>query len=383
MDRPVDDAARALPAPTDKLCLPFNTDLVARWDKLESRLHNLRHNLDITGKPLQLALYGAPLAALTLLASQVKDGLVPAVGAAAFPSAQVGHYRFQIMLGHALAATDAVIQLGNTLLTLNERKDQAEYLELQHQQAWDLANIVVMQHTQALLIDEKNRQALSISRQIIEARLGYYQHLLTEGVSHHETKAGQLYLASNVFDAAGAVAGAGAGIAMMAPNIVGTSVGGSRWEGPFHAAQALAQGAATALRSTASDLDRTEQFKRRAQEWAHAQEQARFELAQVDAQLQAYAEQEKATRLQLRLAQTTLAQAWSSYQLLIKRFANAQLYDWLNAQLGQFFYQAYDLSLGLCRAAEASWQYEMADNRSFIQTGPGTPVTAVTSRAKP
>lgn len=369
MDRPVDDAARALPAPTDKLCLPFNTDLVARWDKLESRLHNLRHNLDITGKPLQLALYGAPLAAPTLLASQVKDGLVPAVGAAAFPSAQVGHYRFQIMLGHALAATDAVIQFGNTLLTLNERKDQAEYLELQHQQAWDLANIVVMQHTQALLIDEKNRQALSISRQIIEARLGYYQHLLTEGVSHHETKAGQLYLASNVFDAAGAVAGAGAGIAMMAPNIVGTSVGGSRWEGPFHAAQALAQGAATALRSTASDLDRTEQFKRRAQEWAHAQEQARFELAQVDAQLQAYAEQEKATRLQLRLAQTTLAQAWSSYQLLIKRFANAQLYDWLNAQLGQFFYQAYDLSLGLCRAAEASWQYEMADNRSFIQTG--------------
>lgn len=354
---------------TDNLCLPFNTELVARWDKLESRLHNLRHNLDITGKPLRLALYAAPLSPLKLLASQGK-GAFSESAAAPFIDAQVGHYRFQVMLGHALTATEAVIQLGNTVLSLIERKEQAEYLELQQQQAWDLANIVVTQQTQALQIDGKNREALDASRRMIESRMHYYAHQLTEGISAGESHAGWLYLLSNGFDTAASAAAVGAGIAMVAPNIFGTSVGGSRWEGPFYAAQALAQGVATALRGDAADLDRSEQFNRRAQEWAHAQDQARLELAQVDAQLQAYAEQEKATRLQLRLAETSLAQAWSTYQLLARRFSKAQLYDWLNAQLSKFYYQVYDLGLSLCRTAQACWQYEIADHeRTFIQPG--------------
>ena len=352
---------------TDNLCLPFNTDLVARWDKLESRLHNLRHNLDITGKPLRLSLYATPLSPLKLLASRNK-GAFGEGGAAPFIDAQVGHYRFQIMLGHALTAAEAVIQFGNTVLSLIERKEQAEFLELQQQHAWDLANIVVTQQHQALLIDEKNRQALGASRSIIESRQRHYTHLLTEGISPAEAQAGLLYLISTGFETAGSVAAAGAGIAMIAPNIFGTSTGGSRWEGLFYAAQALAQGAATDLRGTAADLDRTEQFNRRAQEWAHAQDQAQLELAQVDAQLHAYAEQEKATRLQLRLAKTSLAQAWSNYQLLAKRFTKTQLYDWLNAQLSKFYYQVYDLSLSLCRTAQACWQYEVADyERTFIQ----------------
>lgn len=366
---PVEGDALAWLTNTDNLRLPFNAELVARWDKLESRLHNLRHNLDITGKPLRLPLYAAPLSPLKLLVAQGK-GAFGEGGAAPFIDAQVGHYRFQVVMGHALTATEAVIQFGNTVLTLIERKEQAEYLELQQQQAWDLANIVVTQQTQALQIDGKNRQALDASRRMIESRMHYYAHQLTEGISPSESHAGLLYLISTGFDTAACAAGAGAGIAMVAPNIFGTSVGGSRWEGPFYAAQALAQGVATALRGTAADLDRSEQFNRRAQEWAHAQDQARLELAQVDAQLQAYAEQEKATRLQLRLAETSLAQAWANYQLLAKRFSKAQLYDWLNAQLSKFYYQVYDLSLSLCRTAQACWQYEVADHeRTFIQPG--------------
>src|SRR5690606_1927542 len=124
-------------------------------------------------------------------------------------------------LGHALTATEAVIQFGNTVLSLIERKEQAEYLELQQQQAWDLANIVVTQQHQALLIDEKNRQALGASRSTIESRMRHYDHLLTEGISLAEAHAGQLYLLSSGFETAGSAAAAGAGIAMIAPNIFG------------------------------------------------------------------------------------------------------------------------------------------------------------------
>jgi hypothetical protein len=368
-NRAIEGCSLPLLTDTDNLCLPFNPELVARWDKLESRLHNLRHNLDISGKPLRLALYATPLSPHRLLVSQTK-GALDQDSLAALAPAPATHYRFQVMLGHAREATETLIQFGNTMLSLNERKEHAELLELQQQQAWDLANIIVSQQQQAVLLDEKNRQALAAGRRIIEERAHYYEHQLADGVSSAEAQAGLLYLRSAGFEAAGAIAGAAAGVAMLAPNIVGMSVGGSRWEGPFYAAQAVAQGAATALRSSAADLDRTEQFNRRAQEWTQARDQARLELAQIDAQQQAYAEQEKATRLQLRLAETSLAQAWSSYQLLTKRFAKARLYDWLNVQLGQFFYQAYDLCLSLCQAAEGCWQYEMADfERTFITPG--------------
>ncbi|PRA31428.1 Tc toxin subunit A-related protein [Pseudomonas poae] len=367
IDRPIEGAYLPQLTDTDNLCLPFNPNLVARWDKLESRLHNLRHNFDITGKPLHLPLYAAPLAPQQLLASQAKSSLGQATLAFVI-DAQVGHYRFHTRLGHAQAATDALMQFASTLLSLYERKEQAEYLEMQQQQAWDLANIVVSQQTQALVLDERNRQALEASRGVLETRLAYYDRLLTEGVSRAESQAGQLYLLSASFDNAASVASAGGGIAMLAPNIAGTAFGGSRWEGAFYAVQALAQGTATALRSTAADLDRTEHFNRRAQEWAFALQQTQLELAQLDAQRQAYAEQEKATRLQLRLAQTSLAQARSNHQLLAKRFTKAQLYGWVNAQLSQFYDQTYEVCQSLCLAAQACWQYEMADfNRRFVQ----------------
>ena len=130
-------------------------------------------------------------------------------------------------------------------------------------------------------------------------------------------------------------------------------IGGVRYEGAFHALHATAQGIANDKRANAAHLDRTDLFARRAAEWAHSLEQARLELAQGDAQRQAYTEQQAHTRLQLGLAQTSLAQARSLYDQLGKRFTNAQLYQWLNGQLSTFYYQAYDSSLSLCLAAEA------------------------------
>ncbi|MDN5399705.1 MAG: phage tail tape measure protein, partial [Pseudomonas sp.] len=50
-----------VPANTSRLCRSLSPDLLLRWDKIESRLHNLRHHLDLTGKPLSLPLYAATL----------------------------------------------------------------------------------------------------------------------------------------------------------------------------------------------------------------------------------------------------------------------------------------------------------------------------------
>lgn len=63
-----------------------------------------------------------------------------------------------------MSAVDSLAQFGTTLLTLIERKEQAHYLEVQQQNAWQLAELVLTQQTQALAIDEKQRRTTSQPR---------------------------------------------------------------------------------------------------------------------------------------------------------------------------------------------------------------------------
>lgn len=365
---PARDNHAPLSADTPYLRRPLNPGLMTRWDKVESRLHNLRHHLDLSGKPLQLASYATPLSPHLLLASAVQDGDKGNTAALSTQQGMAGHYRFQVMHAHAMIAVDNLIQFGNTLLSLLERKEQTEHVSLQQAHAWDLSTLVVEQQTQMLLVDDNNQAALHAGRRMVEGRVKYFEKQLQEGINPGESQATQEHQESAALENGAYAAQAAAGLIMMAPNIFGTSNGGMRLEGVMHAVQATIQGAAHIKRSSAFHLDRTEQFNRRNQEWAFALEQAKLELSQIDAQLKTYEEQNRVTRLQLVQTQTALAQAKATYEILSKRFCNAQLYQWLNGQFSTFYFQAYDMTHSLCIAAQACWQYERAEwDITFIQ----------------
>ncbi len=356
-------------ADTSYLRRPLNPSLMARWDKIDSRLHNLRHHLDLSGKPLQTSLFASPLSPHAFIARALQAGNVGNTPPAALLHAQASHYRFHVIQAHALAATENLIQFGTTLLSLAERKDQSEHMALQHAHAWDLSKISVLQQSQALLIDEKNQAALRAGRKSVEARVKYFSKQLLEGINLGEAQASRQFQESAHLELGAYGAQAVAGGLMMLPNIFGTSNGGMRLEGSMFAVQAIIQGVAHEKRASATHLDRTEQFNRRNQEWEYSLEQARLELSHIDAQLETYAEQVTNTRLQLRHTETALTQAMSSYEILSKRFCNAQLYQWLNSQLSAFYFLAYDVTHSLCLAAQACWQYERADwKQSFIQS---------------
>lgn len=361
------DNQSSLTADTPYFVRPLNPGLTARWDKIDSRLHNLRHHLDLAGKPLQLSLYATPLSPHALL-SRAAQGGNSHITALHTQQIQAGHYRFQVMHAQAMLAVDNLIQFGNTLLSLLERKEQTEQIAQQYAQAWDLSAVAVEQQAQALLVDEKNQLALRAGRRVVEARTKYFEKQLLEGVNPGETRATQEYQESAMVEIGAYTAQAAAGFAMLVPNIFGTSNGGVRYEGAAHALQATLQGAAHIKRSNALHLERTEQFNRRNQEWSYALEQAQLELSQIDAQLETYAEQTRVSRLQLRHTETALIQAKATYETLSKRFCSVQLYQWLNSQLSTFYFQAYDMAHSLCLAAQACWQFEQADyTRTFIQ----------------
>ncbi|WP_277760506.1 neuraminidase-like domain-containing protein [Pseudomonas sp. A34-9] len=346
-----------LPA-INHLRIPFHPDLLKRWDQVDSRLYNLRHGLDIAGKRQPVRLFESPLDPRTLLTAHSGG---QSDMSSALASTQIPHYRFNVMHGQALSAVDSLIQFGLTLLSLIERQEQSQFQEVQQQQAWALASLAVDLQTQALRGEQQNQKALEVGKAIVQQRFEHYETLLKQDLSAEEANASQLYLRSGVAEQLALASQVGAGALMLAPNTFGLANGGMRWEGALHALSAIAQGASAADQTAASHLDRTAQFTRRREEWTLARDQAALELNQIDAQLKAMEEQQKATELLMRQAQTTLSQAKSNYDFLSTRFTQAQLYQWLGTQLAPLYSQAYDMTLALCKAAEAAWQYEIAD----------------------
>lgn len=364
--------------------IALNRELVQNWDTTEARLRNLRHNRTLDGKPLQLPLFAAPLDPRALM-SAYGSGAAGG-GAGRLLGQEIPHYRFNIMHNRATAAVENLIQFGSTLLSLLERKEGAQLQEMQQQQAWDMAKQAVVLQQLVQRVETEGRKALLASRAIAESRLAYYGKLADEVVNAGELAAGALNLQARVMEAIGSVSQAiGEGL-KVAPNdfsavggviaglaggaIVGTGTGGWRLEGIPGIATAIAQGEATAFHGAAEALDRTEQYRRRHQEWMQAEEQAQREIEQIDAQLAVHDEQAKVTAEQLRQTEVLVEQAATTYQFLSKRFTNAQLYQWLNGQFATFYYQAYDTTMSLCLAAEACWQYEIADFKTrFVQPG--------------
>lgn len=351
-------SAHAIDAPHSRL--PFNPVLLPRWEKLESRLHNLRHNLDIVGRPLRLALFAVPAASNKRLGANPSRAAEP--GLAQRLGTEIPPYRFTALLAHAMSAVDTVIQFGETLMSFIERSEQASYQELQQQHLWDIATLAVDLQTQALKIDQKTREALLASKAIVESRRDYYSQLVNEVVNLEEVTAAALHLEGRIAEAGAHAAHAGGQGLKVVPNIFGLADGGARLEGGALAMMAMQQGVATAAYGAGEALERAAQYRRRHQDWTLARDQAKLEIAQIDAQLAVEIERETASRLLLQQTQTSLAQARTSYDFLSQRFTNSQLYQWFTHQLSSFYYQVYDSTFSLCQFTERSWRYETADS---------------------
>ncbi|MBV7553834.1 efflux RND transporter periplasmic adaptor subunit [Pseudomonas sp. PDM28] len=349
---------------------PFNPELIQRWERAESRLYNLRHNLDMAGNALNLPLFAPPLDPRALLAAWGQGLSGTALNRLLSP--QIPHYRFSFMFALAQNAVDSVMQFGSTLLSLIERKEQAQYLELQQQQAWNLAKVAVDIQVQAGKIDEKNKEALLASQAIATGRLAYYEKLLADGLTGEEVSMGENLLKARIAETAAGVCSTLGELAKLIPNIYGAASGGARFEGIPNAAASIAYIDSKNRSGIAETFARTGQYHRRAQEWTQARDQAKLEAEQIKTQLEVYEAQHKATQLQLRQAQTALNQAKVTHDFLLSnnRFSKSQTYDWLNSKFASFYYTAFNTAQSLCQAAEACWQYEMGNfSQTFIRAG--------------
>ncbi|QUM84380.1 neuraminidase-like domain-containing protein [Moritella sp. 28] len=345
-----------------------NEKLKGYYQTLTLRLHNLRHNLSINGQPLTQPIYALPVAdskslqSAAVVSSAGNNGGLPS-------NITIGIQRFPIMLENAKGMVNQLMQYGNALTSVLDRKDGEALNALLQTQAKYLMKRSVQMQDVSIKHMETEQGILSKTLIGAETRRDHYQVLLDEGVSHEEQRAISERIASGTLGLTANAMRTTAAALDMAPNVFGMACGGSRWGA---IPEAIAYGmdvTATGLNIAAESRTTSEQYRRRGQEWALQRDAATHEVTQLKAQQESLKIQLEATVLQKEYLITQQFQTQAQLNFLNTKFSNDALYSWMQGRLSSIFYQYYDLTVARCLKAELGYQWETSDTATFIRPG--------------
>ncbi|WP_368910966.1 neuraminidase-like domain-containing protein [Proteus vulgaris] len=348
------------------LFLPQINEKLAQYrDTLKMRLFNLRHNLSIDGQPLSLPMYATPvdpkmLQNIAVNQSQENGSL---------PNAVMPTQRFPVMLNSAKSVVNQLMQFGSSLSSIIERQDAQALSELLTTQGSEI--ILQNMKYQMKSIEEfaHNKKSLEALRVGAQNRARHYSKLYDENISTSEQQAMDLYLASSVFNTASQGLNMAGAAADLVPNIYGMALGGSRLGAIFNATSIGLQLSGAATRISADRLNQSEFYRRRREEWGVFRDNAKAELIQIDAQLEALKVRKKAANLQLDSLKLQQQQIQEHLTFLQNKFTNKALYNWLRGKLMAIYKPFYDLTVSRCRMAELAYQYDLGETQTFIRPG--------------
>ncbi|POA34464.1 MULTISPECIES: neuraminidase-like domain-containing protein [unclassified Pseudomonas] len=345
--------------------LPINEPLFELFDLSGTRLSNLRNNLTIDGKTLDIPLFSPPTDPKRLLQDL-------AAGGAGSPrpmggQVQVVGFRWRVMFEAALRAVQTLQDYGNQILRLLEQRDRAAMETLRHSHLLDLG--AYAQTLQEQIIEQMTASvaALTQSKAMATERAVAYEAKVVSNVSAAEYEVMDALLLAKIFNGVGTgFKAAGAVAKTVVPNKAGTSYGvanpGGMLEGIGSAFDTVAAVHSLQAERTATN----ETYRRRRGEWELQGQQARAEERALTEQITAQNHAVEAARANLRQTLRANAHALTLYTFIKKRATNAELFGWLLGQLKALHYQAHDAVVSLCRSAQASLSFETGDYDSQI-----------------
>jgi hypothetical protein len=186
---PISKYTDTWPVPNDSLFNPYfyipeNQDFVSYWDRLEDRLHKIRHGLNIDGIRQSLALFAPPVDVMALVQAFASGGGL--AQALADYNTPVPHHRFSFMLNRARELAARVTSLGSALLAALEKKDTEELSLLRNTQERQILEMQLEVRQQQLEAARQTLLGLQEGLKNAEARESHYQQLLASGLSAHE-----------------------------------------------------------------------------------------------------------------------------------------------------------------------------------------------------
>ncbi|MHB9147286.1 MAG: Tc toxin subunit A-related protein [Candidatus Amoebophilus sp.] len=350
--------------PGDYFGLPENDQFTAYWDKVQQRLYNIRHNLNIEGVYEQLALFQPPINPMQLVAAiAAGEGVEQAL---AGNQVDVPYYRFSVMVAKAQAITQTVIQLGQNLLSVLEKQDAEQLSLLYNSNQQNLLALTRTSKQDQLEAATQSVQTLQASLKNAQDRLGHYTQLLNSGLSAGEKAQIALEAYAIVLQT---VAQPIKGIAIagyLTPTIYGLADGGMKIGDAILQGATTLEGASNAVSMSAGLASTIAGYQRRTEDWELQQTLAQDDLNQINCQILAAQYQERIAEQEITLLENQIAQEQAIEAFLKNKFTRTQMYQWMVGKLSALYFQAYQLAYNLAIQAEKAWQFERCKQQSFI-----------------
>jgi len=345
-------------------CTPENKDFIGLWDRIEDRLYKIRHCLDIKGKRLELPLFQPPIDPRQLI-SAAADGstiMLPKI-------AQVPHYRFRYMITYAKSISDTVTQIGSELLSVLEKKDAEALTLLYNKQEGIMANLMTIIKEKAIEALKEEAKALNASLNSAKDRKSHYEKLIHEGLSDAEIAAMAAAVSSTTALGLAVAPAIITGALSLIPNIFGLACGGSKFEGVAKSTTDSIVLTSNTLSNISQNISTYASYERRAQDWDLQKIMATHDFDQISHQIEANKINQASAEQDLKAHKESIKQIREKESFFRSKFTNQELYSWMKGELKSLYIRVYRLALEIARQAERAYQYEIDNDKTFIQPG--------------
>jgi len=361
------DPVEVVPPKDALFCIPPNQDLLAYWDRVESRLFNIRNCMDIAGVRRVPELF-APELDVRMLVRMKAAGLslddVLAATAGDLPP-----YRFGYIVEKARQYVATVQAFGAQLQAALEKRDAEELSHLRAVHDQNLLKMATRTNRMEIAAAEATLESLRRQKLAAENRRDHYMSLATVGSLPQETKQQELQrFGADLLTAAG-IAEVVASILTVIPDVgawTAMKFGGSQLGA---AGKAVAEGikaVASFNEAMASRSGVEAANQRRDQDWRFQAESARRDIAQLDKSITAAEIRRDIAVHALEVHERSVAQTEEMFEFFREKFSSTELYRLLAVELRRVYRMAFNDALAMARLAEQAFRSERPDDAAEV-----------------
>ncbi len=348
-------------------CVPPNEDFLAYWDRVEGQLYKIRHCLDITGTPRQLALFAPPIDPRLLVEAAAAglslDDVLNSI------SGDLPPYRFTYLIEKAKQHTGQLVSFGSTLLIHLEKRDGEKLNMMRLTQQKNILTMTTKMRQFDIDMANNAIDALTAQQATVQFRHDYYQNLVSSGLSDWEhVQADSRNTASGINTAAGVLAILAAAFHLVpqlgspfAMKYGGVELGHSAHN--FAVSMMALSDVAEAI-SAASGLQAG--FDRRSDGWKNQVDMASKELAEIDKRMLGLNIRLQSSQRAMDIHLKTIDQTNDVYNFCLNRFSNLALYTWLSTTMQRLYRDAYTCAYAMAKLAEQAYRFERNDTTTKL-----------------
>jgi hypothetical protein len=363
-------------AETPLFCIPFNKHLLGYWKKVEKRLYNIRHCLNLQGAPLPQMLNRQG-------SGTALNGAQPGGAGSSGATTQAPIYRFAVYLQKAIELTNDVRAYGSLILSALEKQDAEALAALRASQELDIQTRMLDVKTAA--VTEAQDQIAALNNQKAQAQIRYDFYSTQPFMNAWETAAIALQAQAIALNIGAIPLDLTAAVLHLFPSLttgvsgfggtpqVNAAFSGEQFANAVSASAGATRAVAGIMSEAAAMAVTTGGYQHRANEWSLQANLAQAELTQIDSQITAAQDRQNIAQSELSIQNALISNSQAVSNFLTTKYTNAQLYNWMITELTSVHTQAYQLAFSLAQQAQSACWYELGhypgSQDPFIQFG--------------